>query len=328
MNKLSRANQILAGVLVLQVILLAVVLWPRSASTAAGGESLFENLQADKVVRLTITELDGKQIQLAKTSDGWALPEADDYPVQGDKVTKVLDKLVDLKTDRLVAESSTSYKRLKVADDEYQRLVEFDLEDGSRQTFYLGTSPNYSVAHVRLAGQDAVYLVSGFTVSDASTTVSSWVDTLYMSVPRDEIVAVTIENKNGKLEFTKDDAGVWALSDVPPDEEVDEGALKSVPVRADDIRMLRPLGKTAKPEYGFDEPNAVVTIQQKDSEGNLSTYTLTVGAKDESDNTYVLISSESPYYVRVSEYTAKDFVEWTQEDFYVKPPTPTPQPAG
>lgn len=71
----------------------------------------------------------------------------------------------------------------------------------------------------------------------------------------------------------------------------------------------------------------MVTIQQKDSEGNLSTYTLTVGAKAESDNTYVLISSESSYYVRVSEYTARDFVEWTQEDFYVKPPTPTPQPA-
>jgi hypothetical protein len=39
-----------------------------------------------------------------------------------------------------------------------------------------------------------------------------------------------------------------------------------------------------------------------------------------------VISSESPYYVRVSEYTVKDFVEKARDGFLELPPTPTPEP--
>jgi hypothetical protein len=49
-----------------------------------------------------------------------------------------------------------------------------------------------------------------------------------------------------------------------------------------------------------------------------------VGAQDPEDLSYVVISSESPYYVRVSEYTVKDFVENAREGFLVVPPTATP----
>ena len=328
MNKLSRANQILAAVLVLQVILLAVVLWPRSASTAAGGESLFENLQADKIVRLTITELDGKQIQLAKISDGWALPEADDYPVKGGAAAGLLDKLVDLKADRLVTETAGSQRRLKVASDDFERLIEFELSDGTAHSLYLGTSPSYSVSHVRVASEDKVYLISGLSLTDASTKASAWVDTEYFTVPGEEVVAVTIENRSGTLVFSKDEVGAWSMANVPAGESLDESTLTNIDSRVDAIRLAEPLGKEAKAGYGFDSPNARVTIERKDAEGNLSTYTLTVGAQNPEDKTWVLISSESPYYVRVSEYTARDFVEWTQEDFFVKPPTPAPQPAG
>ncbi len=60
----------------------------------------------------------------------------------------------------------------------------------------------------------------------------------------------------------------------------------------------------------------------------VETYTLRVGAKDDEDNSYVVSSSESPYYVRVSNYTVKDFVERTRDDFLEQPPTPTPEPTS
>jgi hypothetical protein len=50
-----------------------------------------------------------------------------------------------------------------------------------------------------------------------------------------------------------------------------------------------------------------------------------VGTQDAGDLSYVVDSSESPYYVRVSEFTVKDFVEKAREDFLVVPPTPAPE---
>jgi hypothetical protein len=68
----------------------------------------------------------------------------------------------------------------------------------------------------------------------------------------------------------------------------------------------------------MDEPNAVVMVERGDK-----TITLRVGAKEPDANRYTVISSESPYYVGVYEYSVKDFVEKTRDDFLQLPPTPT-----
>jgi hypothetical protein len=53
-----------------------------------------------------------------------------------------------------------------------------------------------------------------------------------------------------------------------------------------------------------------------------------VGAQSEEDNSYVVSSSESPYYVRVADYTVENFVERVRDDFLELPPTPTPEPTS
>lgn len=323
MNKLSRGNQILAAVLIVQIILAAVVLWPRGTSEAAGGQPLFGEVEVGQIAAISITDSSGNQMLLAKRADGWVMPDADDYPVKGDRVAEFLDVLVALKDDRLVTETAASQKRLKVADDTFERLIEFVTDDGTQHTLYLGTAPSYGVSHVRAAGRNDVYLVSKLTTSTATTTASSWLDTVYFSVPAEEITAVTIENGAGTLHFSKDEGGAWSLAEVPEGETADENTVGYLNTRVDDIRLMKPLGKVALPEYGIEPPKARVTIEHRDAEGKARTYNLTVGAQDPTDKTWVMKSSESPYFVRVSEYTAKDFVNWTVDDFLVKP-TPTP----
>jgi hypothetical protein len=69
----------------------------------------------------------------------------------------------------------------------------------------------------------------------------------------------------------------------------------------------------------MEAPNAVLVVHARGAEGTETIYTLLVGAQSEQDNSYVLKSSESPYYVRVAEYTAQDWVENTREDFLDRP---------
>ena len=328
---MSRTNRILVASLAVQIVLVAVVFWPRPASVA-GGESFFAGLEAEQITRLTISDETGNQVKLAKGLGDWVLPEADDYPCLENKAPEFLEKIVALKTNRLVTQTPASHKRLKVASDAFERRVEIELADGTTHLLYLGTSPSYGATHVRADGQNEVYLAS-LSASEAGVNASNWIDTLYFSVVQDQIVALTLENANGRFEFEKDDAGTWTMAeniakDLAADETLNENNVTSLATRASSLRMLRPLGKTEQDDYGLDTPNAVVTVQTKDAEGTFKTYTLRVGAKSEEDNSYVVISSESPYYVRVSEYTVKDFVEKVRDDFLELPPTPTPEPTS
>jgi hypothetical protein len=321
---MSRTNQILAAVLAVQIVLVAVAFWPRSASVA-GGESLLAGLEAEQITRLTISDAIGNQVKLAKEMGSWVLPEADDYPCTANKVPDFLEKIVALKTNRLVTQTSASHKRLEVAADAFERRIELELADGATHQLYLGSSPSYGAIHVRADGRDEVYLAS-LSASDAGVNASDWIDTLYFSVTQDQIVALTLENANGRFEFEKDEAGTWTMKDLAADETLSENNVNSLASRVSSVRMLRPLGKTEQDDYGLKEPNAVVTVETRDDEGNTKTYTIRVGAKDDEDNSYVVISSESPYHVRVSEYTVRDFVEKARDGFLELPPTPTPEP--
>lgn len=321
---MNRLNQILVVLLVLQLVLAAIILIPRPAP-AGEGESLYPDLEAGRIVGLTITGPGGETLQLAKHEGNWVLPEADDYPVQADKVPPVLDKLVALKADRLVTETTGSHKRLKVAGDDFERLVEFELDDGSRYQLYVGTSPSYGATHVRAEGQDEVYLTSELSLQDLGATASTWVDRAYLDLPEDQLMALTVENENGTLDLRNVGVAGWMLTDQAEDETLDQATVTSLANRAAYITLLRPLGREDKPEYGMANPSAVVTIRtHSDDEGD-KTYTLWVGAQDAEDKSYVIRSSESPYYVRVSEYSVQDLVNYTRDDLIEVPPTPTPE---
>jgi hypothetical protein len=321
---MNRRNQILALILAVQLVIVAVILWPRPTASGSTGEPLFPDAAADEVTSLEISSGEGDSILLTKGTSGWILPEADDYPVLEDKVPQLLEKIEALTADRMVTQTSGSHKRLKVAESDFERRLTLGMGDGSEHTLYLGSSPSYGAIHVRPEGRDQVYLASDLTTFDAEVRAANWVERTYFAVPEEEIVAVTLENANGRFAFEKAD-DTWTMADLHEDEVFNENRFKQMLNRARTVTILEPLGKEEQAGYGLDSPNAVVTIQARNDEGRDQTYTLTVGAQDPEDNSYVVVSSESPYHIRVSEFGAKDLVEMGHDDFLELPPTPTPE---
>ena len=317
---MNRRNLFLSGVLVLQLVVVAVVFWPRQV--ASGGQSLFPGVEAGQVVRLTIADGQGKSIELARQGSGWVLPRADDYPVLEDKVPPLLDKILALTADRLVAQTPGSHERLKVAAGEYERMVELELDGGRIRRLYVGTAPTFRATHVRADGQDEVYLTSDLSAQDLGVEATAWVDRTYLDVPLDEIVAATLENANGRFELTKV-GDEWTLAGLGAEETLDMGAVQSLVSGARLVSLLEPLGIEARLSYGLDDPQAVVTFQ---TEGGV--YTLWVGAQDPESKRYVVKSSAADWYVRVNEFSVQDLVDQTREDLLVAPPTPEPVPQG
>ena len=128
-------------------------------------------------------------------------------------------------------------------------------------------------------------------------------------------------NANGTFTFVKEGED-WTLVGLAEGETLAAGKISDIVSKSSRVTMLRPLGKTEKPEYGMNAPLATVTLKSADA-----VYTVQVGAKNTTDNTYTVKSSESEYYVAVAEYSVKSLVENTREDFLQAPeetPTSTP----
>jgi hypothetical protein len=318
---MKRHQQILAGVLALQVILSVFVFWPRQTASGAG-EPLFPNVTADDVVGLTVTDNMGQQVVLKKEGGTWVLPNADNYPAEEDTVTPVIDKLVNLQSSTVVARTDASQAQLQVTEDTYQRRLDFETQAGDTYTVYLGSAPRYTATNFRVDGSPEIYLTTELTTWEINTAVSGWIDTSYVSIDESTVTGAVLQNANGTFAFAKDGSD-WTLADLQPDETVAAGKTSAIVRNASSLTMLAPLSQSEDPSYGMDSPNAVVTLQTDDG----VTHMLTVGASLDDGSSYVVKSSDSPYYVSVSKANVSAMVENARTDFLSVPPTPTPTPA-
>ena len=313
---IKQHHKVLAGILIAQIALSVVIFWPRP-STAGQRDPLFANLEVEEVTALTIENAEGDVVELEKVTGEWVLAEADQYPAKTDAVNDLLDKLTALTTGRLVTSSDTSHRRLQVARDDFARRVVLETSDGTTETLYLGSSPQYGSMHFRLGGQSETFLTSKLSTWDVRATANSWIDTQYHSVAQENLNRVTLENAQGTFVFEKLDQENWTLEGLGEEETLDQAQARSVIRRAATLTMKAPLGKEERASYGMDEPNAVVVLETDDE-----TVTLRVGAKDTDDASYVVKSSKSDYYVHVAEASLTTLLQSDQETFLAEPPTP------
>jgi hypothetical protein len=329
---MTKLQRILIIILVAQLALMLIVFWPRPS---AGGTAkpLLSELKPDDITLLMIRDDKGATIKLAKqgtAASTWVLPDAGDFPVDATKVTPLLAKLTGLKADRPVAQTVASYKQLQVADDTFQRRLDIGSSGGASRTLLIGSASGGRASHVRVGGQNEVYLAGDLTGYEFSTDPASWIDTAYVKAVSADVLGFTLANANGQWSFTKDDKGAWMLDGPAPGEQVDATKVTALLDQVTGLRMTRPLGKTDDPSYGLAQPGALLTLKVKSGDAS-KTLTLAVGAQDTADSSYVVKSSDSPYYVRAAEVSVKDLVEKKRDGLLLAPPTPvvsaTPTPA-
>lgn len=331
----TRRNQILAGILALQIVIVIVVFWPRGTVSGSQVAPLLTNFKAEEVVGLTITDRDGNMVELAKNGQDWVLPQRDNYPVVSSRVTDLLAKLEKIRTNRLIAQTEGSHRQLQVAADDFNRKIEIKMKDDSTRTVYLGTSGGGSATHVRAADQKEVYLTSEVLSWDVNATESNWVEALFFTVPQTATVGITLQNAQGTFEFERPDGeSEWTMKGLAPEEKLEQSNVQDLLFQITSVRMLGPLGKSEQEQYGIDNPQAVITLRTKEGDQE-KRYTLTIGAKLEEESKssdeekryyYVLRSSGSPYFVRIGEFFGNTLINKKRTDFLAEPPTPTSTP--
>lgn len=321
---MNRRNLILGVVLLVQCALIALLWWPRGGVTAETGP-LLGNVTADQITGIVL-DGDDRTISLARTDAGWVLPGADGFPVNEVNVTSLISKAVELDMSRPVANTTDSHRRLQVADDDYVRRVDLTTADGATHTLFVGSSPSARATHVRLDGENTVYLQSGISSADMRSDIASWVDTAFVRADSDDIQELTLENASGVFALARGADGTWTMNDLGNGETVNQTEANTLASRATFLNMNHPLGKALKEEYGLEPPLATLSITLAptatitDATGALvSGYEIAVGTQNPDDNTYPVHTTLSDYIVAVPATTLAPLVSDTLASLVVAP---------
>ncbi|MEM7343392.1 MAG: DUF4340 domain-containing protein [Chloroflexota bacterium] len=315
----SRTNQILLGLIVIQILITAFVFWPQES--IAGSRLTVEGFDPETVTQLVITNNDGEQITIKKIEGGWVWPDGDNYPVLENVATDLVEKLTALDTNRLVTRTDASHKRLEVAADDFARQVTLANDNGDSQTIYVGSSPSGGSTHVRLAEQNETYLTGDLNAWQINTQVSNWVETEYFKIPNEDIQTLRLQNTQGDFTFAKDESGEWTLDDLDEGEEFSPTSATSLASRIATLRMVEPVSKTAQDWFAIDQPQATVTVTINNETDGEQTYTIQIGASNE-ENEYIAKASNSEYYVLVAQFSVSDFVTQARSDFLAEQTEP------
>ena len=116
-------------ILVIQLILIAVVYWPRVANDEITADASAVKFDPAEVTKLGIRDdLDG-EAQLARVGERWLLPALHNLPADPEKVATLLDGLLSANDSWPVAHSSPARQRFQVADYLFQRRITLSFGD-------------------------------------------------------------------------------------------------------------------------------------------------------------------------------------------------------
>jgi hypothetical protein len=315
----SRTNQILAGLLVAQ-LLLAAFTWSGTSheSEAAGGSENLLSVSTDDVTGLSITaqasddEGAAQVIEVKRDGADWVLPNADGYPADKKKIEDIIAKLVEAKVKEPIATKRTNHAALNVGDTVYTKKV--TVRAGEKTMELIIGSAKGSSMHVRRAGEDAVYLARGVSAWKISDRIESYIANEYIKI--DDPTEVRVQNAFGPLDLQKQEDGTWLIAQLPPGTPVDDSRVRSFVSAARSVRLARPVGKTVKPEYGLGEAaRARVVIKSAE---NLVSYS--VGAFD-GDEVYVK-DDANDFVVKVRKYAVDSLIGQTPDKFIKQTVTP------
>ncbi len=243
----------------------------------------------DTVSKISIEQPEKSTLVLEKREGRWILPGYFDFPASKSKLDRIMGKLYDLSVGWPVATTKTAQKRFKVADEAFERKLQFMASDESQQTLLLGTSPGFKKIHARVSGETKVYAIA-FSAYEASEKPVDWVDRGYLHLDRSDVAAIELPN----LIVSKKDKQ-FSVEGMKDSEELVDQELQSLLSTVTSLSFDEVLGRKNKPEYQSETVELELALL--DQSGNRTSYRF---AKLKDTEDFVLKVSSHPYYFRVT----------------------------
>ena len=185
-----KKNYLLIGLLALQALVAYFVISGGDELQGHAGIQKLLEFNREQVDGIRIQDNDGNLAELKSEGDAWLTAEG--FPVNVDRIDRLLERLNGLEHSLAVASSPSSAKRFEVSGDRFQRHLKL-LNDGEPVAeFYLGTGAGARRNHVRLADQDKIYAVT-IGSYDLPAEIADWQDKDLLQIEVSKIQSIDLE---------------------------------------------------------------------------------------------------------------------------------------
>ena len=312
---MTPVNKSLAGLLVVQVVLVGLLWRPSTEPTYAPEPVLAFDADAITGLEILGRTSDGETpepVQLVKEANHWQVASAHGYPADAAKVATVLSNLVDMQTRAPIATQAANHAKLEVAETKNTRRVQITAGAETVELF-LGAGSG-SAVNVRKGDTDDVFSVRGFTAWSIGDQASRYFDTAYVSADVETLDSLTVINSNGNFTLEKDGTG-WHIAGSEEGTLVNETKIQELLSAVTQVRMTEPAGKTAPPAWGLTRDHRVEWTSADGDESSGSGYT--IGA--EVDGKVYVKADANPFVVRVTSSTLTKALAINVEELLLNP---------
>jgi hypothetical protein len=320
---MNKTQKILIGLVAFQLVLAALVIY-FSRPKATSDEALLSDVSIDNISAIQISDNENNQIKIQKVNGVWVLADSDNFPVIEANVTSLVESLANIRTGRLVTNTSGSHKRLEVGDDNYQRKIDVSSSTGDF-TLYLGSSPAQSNVHARLAKKDSVYLTNAISTTTANALISNWIDTSLIQIESGTVTQVEVQTAGQKLQFQLNANGEWECLQLASDETLDTSNWNTYLTAFTNLKMVKPVSNKIDESYGLSSPAATLKLTYTEND-EVKTGELIIGKQDETDTNYYAKWSGSDYVVKLASFNAERIININKAELISVPATETAAP--
>ena len=183
------------GIVVIAV--LAVVLnnfKDKSSSVGITDDKLISSDLLGETVEILVGENGSNKVTIKSTDEGWVLPDNDFFPVDFDRVDRLVKLLSEAKILRFVTDKPERMNRLEMG------TTEITLKDkSSKELFHLSIGKRHDKGgnYISVSGRDGVFLVKDAVYADRN--FKNWINKDFMKVDSDDIKSFKISFKSDPL---------------------------------------------------------------------------------------------------------------------------------
>ncbi len=311
------------------------------------GHKPFSALETKDVREIIIQNDEGRTLRLQSTmtkegdkeTTAWSLADRDSYPAKTPDVERIIEAVKKIALSRVITRQEKRYAGLKVAEGVAKAHVTLKGEGGrTLADLHVGEGRDFNSIHLRMAGDPAVYQASGPATYDFPTTTGGLVDSAFLDVPVDQVARVKLVHGGDVLEVvkeapatkpatqptetapstqpaetqpteTKPAAARWVTVGEKP-EVLDTTKVEAWIRSLGRVSLAEPVGKTRKPEHGFEQPTSVATLATADGKETV----ITIGAERKEERDYYATATGKDFVVTVASYNVTDYFQKKVKD--------------
>jgi len=242
---MSRSNLALSLILLFQIVVFGLVY------AVCGGEDtakvsrvvLLEDLDRDLVNEISMASGKDEEVTLARGERGWKLPEKADYPVDEEKLNRVLGKLLGLESSYVVSTGTEHHVELEVSPEKFQRRIVINGPAGERKLF-IGSTGSGGFTNVRLGSQSKVYAVDDLKVWELGSRSTDWAKREVLELAPERVARLEIKRGDVDIRLERDYLDEWRIDGKPASKSEADAILK----KATKIQLSDVVGRASDPD--------------------------------------------------------------------------------